>query len=270
MLSRLIVGTASVAMISTIGLLSPAQATPGVTAPDPQLVTPAVSSGKKVIKTNAHNRNLSRITHNITVKSVTRPKGKRPRLNYKTADKWDEGQYTLRRQYAAAFSWNGGDLTNISSAELKKVKAMKAQLPARGARIKAAARKGSAVSPQTVSPMAGTNCTGRNKTDTLTTTYPSAPNTKVVYAKIYWLDSCETNKAYAVLGIIGLASGYAGAMTGKLGAAIGGLVVVLGGAAATWIWYCQSNSNVNAVKIKIANSGNGQARPESPVWVYSQ
>lgn len=44
------------------------------------------------------------------------------RLNYKTANRYDKGDYVARRKMAAGFLAGGGKVTDISSAELKKVR----------------------------------------------------------------------------------------------------------------------------------------------------
>lgn len=56
---------------------------------------------------------------NIIRKSVTN-KGKT--LNYRKANKYDNGRTTARRQVAAAYLWAGKKITNVSKAELKKIK----------------------------------------------------------------------------------------------------------------------------------------------------
>ncbi len=47
---------------------------------------------------------------------------KRKVLDYRLANKWDKGQSTVRRQFAASWLWSGRSIKNISKRERKVVK----------------------------------------------------------------------------------------------------------------------------------------------------
>jgi hypothetical protein len=119
---------AMIALGLAVSLLGSAR--PAAAAPRPQsplVLSPTTPDGAGRLpsyrfeyrKLSKAKRTDARAAVNIIRNSVSN-KGKT--LNYTKANKYDKGRTAARRQVAAAYLWAGKKITNISKAELKKVK----------------------------------------------------------------------------------------------------------------------------------------------------
>ncbi len=111
--------TAAAAVLALVGALGlfppPADADDSSTPPTPRRVVkgdPYRLVGDKVAKQLKAGQSIN--------EHATGPK--RKVLDYKLANKWDKGQTTVRRQFAASWLWSGKSIKNISKKERKIVR----------------------------------------------------------------------------------------------------------------------------------------------------
>lgn len=110
------IAVTALALISSVGLLAPpAVADDSSAAPSRQIVK---GDPYKLVGTKAAAQ--LKVAQSIN-DHATGPK--RKVLDYKLANKWDKGQTTVRRQFAASWLWTGRTIKNISKKERRVVKA---------------------------------------------------------------------------------------------------------------------------------------------------
>lgn len=114
---RIAVAAAVLALIATLGLVPVPAAADDVRAP----ATP-----RRVVKGDPLKLVGTKVAVQLKAAQsindhATGPK--RKVLDYKLASKWDKGQTTVRRQFAASWLWTGKTIKNISKKERRIVKA---------------------------------------------------------------------------------------------------------------------------------------------------
>jgi hypothetical protein len=150
------------------------------------------------------------------------------RLNYKTAKKYDKGDYVARRKMAAGFLSTGGKITNITSGELKKVKKY---LPTKR---RAANSRTLGDSPK--------RCTGVTKWKD---TYVKGPAFQVDY----YLNSCDTDFVKDASDSIAIALGIAAGIYPPSAPVVGlaaGIVLLT----KTAVSNAQNRSDVDAIILR--------------------
>lgn len=166
---------------------------------------------------------------------------KRKLLDYKLARKWDKGQTTVRRQFAASWLWSGKSVKNISKKERKVVVSY--------VRKYFGIRK---PSPDVVKVHSNGSprCQGRSGLES--------------FGNGNWnvhLSSCQTSAILRSLRYGGLAAGVIATKMGP-GAPIGVLTALLMEAGAEWIDLVRDLSSVNAVYVMRRLIGPARARTQ--------
>lgn len=153
---------------------------------------------------------------------------KRKVLDYKLASKWDKGQTTARRQFAASWLWTGRSIKNISKSELKVVRSY--------VRKHFGSRKPS-LGMLRITPDASPGCRGRSGLQTL-----GHGEWNVHFS------SCQTATILLTLRYGGLAAGYIATKMGP-SAPIGVVTALLMEAGAEWVDFIRGFSTVSAVYV---------------------
>lgn len=168
-------------------------------------------------------------------------------LDYKKANKYDNGRTTARRQFAAGWLYWGKKISNISKAERKKVRSYlpKAPLPS-PALLRAKALLSADAKADLL--REGPACTGVTKT--VTKRWPSYGGGDMTAD--FYFNSCDTDLIIAAGGGAAVLTGVIGAMVKN--AAATGIIAVVGGIiglGAVWFDYCQRRSGVDATIYRV-------------------
>ena len=168
-------------------------------------------------------------------------------LDYKKANKYDNGRNTARRQFAAGWLYWGKRISHISKAERKKVRAYLPTTPLPSPALLRA--KGLLTADAKADLLkAGLACTGVSKQDTKS--WPSYGGGDMTAD--FYFNSCDTDIIIAAGGVAAVLAGVIGAMV-KHAAATGIIAVVGGimGLGAVWFDYCQRRSGVDATIYRV-------------------
>jgi hypothetical protein len=166
---------------------------------------------------------------------------KRKVLDYRLANKWDKGQSTVRRQFAASWLWSGRSIKNIGKRERKVVKSY--------LRKYFGSRKPS-LDLLAVNSDAAPRCQGRSGLESL-----GSGNWNVN------LSSCQTAVILLSLRYGGIAAGLVSTKMGP-SAPIGVLTALLMEAGAEWIDFIRGFSSANAVYVMRRLVGPPRARTQ--------
>lgn len=227
-----VVATATVLMAILVGAT--------VTAPAAHADDATGSATRYVLKGDPYQRVGAKIATQLKAaqsinEHATGPK--RKVLDYKLANRWDKGQTTVRRQFAASWLWSGKSIKNISKKERKVVKSY--------VRKYYGSRKPSPDLVE-VDSDASPRCRGRSGLES--------------FGNGNWnvhLSSCQTSAILRSLRYGGLAAGLIATKMGPT-APIGVVTALLMEAGAEWI----DLSSVNAVYVMRRLIGPARARTQ--------
>lgn len=200
------------------------------------------SSPRYVVKGDPYKRVGAKVAAQLKAaesinKHATGPK--RKVLDYRLANKWDHGQTTVRRQFAASWLWSGRAIKNISTKELKVVRSTVRKHYGTRQPPSDLVRIGADAIPA---------CRGRSGLETL-----GNGNWNI------HLSSCQTSVIISTLRYGGLAAGYIATKMGP-SAPIGALTALLMEAGAEWVDLIRGSSTVGAVYVMRRLIGPARAR----------
>jgi hypothetical protein len=232
----------SISAVAAAIVLLALAASISVTTPVARADDSVSSTRRYVVKGDPYRRVGATVTRQLKAaqsinEHATGPK--RKVLDYKLANKWDKGQTTVRRQFAASWLWSGKSIKNISKKERKIVRSYVKKYFGNRKPFPDLLAVGSDASPR---------CQGRSGLES--------------FGNGNWnihLSSCQTAGILLTLRYGGVASGLIATKMGPF-APIGVLTAVLMEAGAEWVDFIRSFSSVNSVSVMRRLVGPSRAR----------
>lgn len=218
--TAVLVGMLAIALVTSV---LPAQAGPPLPVVRPDPGEAPKQHHQKTSQLSAKEKSKVKFGWRMVHYAETKPKI----IDYRRADKYDQGHVTSRRRFVAGFIYNGGKVTHIGAGELRKVKAL---LP----------------HPRPLRAAEKPYCRGRQGIKVYSKLLPSY--------KMYW-NSCSTARIIAVWSVDMIVLGVGATLLGATGAGapaalVLGMLSAILALGVTIVSYYRDTSSVSSVWVR--------------------